>query len=188
MNHQLYSPQVDAGIFSMKFSDLIPRVPERAQRVQGLWKSEFPVKASPLTSRRTRMEMTELYAHADTLSCFMCAFSTGFSLHNYLTQTVTKLNPMFGRGIPQSSLELAAQPMWECAPPSLPPSSFPFSTVCVDHPETGSSLFVFLKKGPYCLSFPLNHAPRTIHSRGYRLRSIPPLVAESNPIHLHLCN
>lgn len=44
MNHQLYLPQVNAGIFSMKLLDLSPRVLERAQSVQGLWKSGFPVK------------------------------------------------------------------------------------------------------------------------------------------------
>lgn len=37
-------PQVNAGIFSMKLSDSVPRVLGRAQRVQGLWKSAFPVK------------------------------------------------------------------------------------------------------------------------------------------------
>lgn len=151
MNHQHNSPQVSAGIFSMKLSDLISRVPERAQSVQGLGKSWVSSKASPLflTNRRTRMEMTELNTETDTLSCKDRFF---FPLQSHFTQTATKLNPMVGYGVPQSALELVAQPMWECAPPSLPPSSLPFSSLWTTPKQEVHFLF-FLKKRAMLLQF-----------------------------------
>lgn len=133
MNHQHYSPQVNAGIFSMKLSDWVPRVPERAQRPRTakVW----------VSSKASRLFLTDRHnSDGDDWTlrpnrhfipfhrCFSADFSQ--SRKSDWTQTVTKLNPMFGYGVPQSALELVAQPMWECAPPSLPPSSLPFSTVC----------------------------------------------------------
>ena len=63
-----------------------------------------------------------------------------------------------------------AHPLLLLPPPSLSPKS-------VDHPETGSSLFVFLKKEPCCLSFPLKvnmhySLPRLIHLQSLAFYSV----------------
>lgn len=150
MNHQRCLPQVNAGIFSMKLFDLIPRVLGRAQWVHGLWKSEFPVKPpfafflSVFWQTHSDGDDWVLHRNRDFI-LFQQRFSIAFFLQSHFTQTVIKLNPMFGYGVPQRALELAAQAMRERAPLLLlpPPSLSPQS---VDHPETGSSLFVFLKK------------------------------------------
>lgn len=93
------------------------------------------------------MEMSKLYAHADNLSRFGNSFSHRLLIFwSHFTQTVTKVNPMFGRGVPQSPPELAAQPMWECAPPSfffLPP--FLLQSVWTTPKQEVHFLF-FLKK------------------------------------------
>lgn len=83
------------------WSFLCLRVPERAKRVQRVCKSVFPVKASPLfpTGGRTRMEMPELYAHADTLSRF-----GNFFLHRLLFFRVT-LRKRWQKWTPCSAVE-----------------------------------------------------------------------------------
>ena len=171
LSHQLHLPQVSAAIFSMKLSHLIPRVWERAVSVQGPWDSLFPL-SPPLSLSLSlslfclflyfladalgwRWPNFSLYAHTQTLSRFWDALLHGlvWVTSRKRWQNWTPCSAMESRKAPWSWLH--TQPMWECAPPSLPPSLPPSSLSLslspspqsVDHPETGSSLFVFLKKG-----------------------------------------
>lgn len=161
-NHQLCLPQVNAGIFSMKLSDWFPTVLGGAQWIQWLWESEFPVKP-PFSffflyflADALGWRWLDFFTETSTLSCFSSAFPWcvwffSFFLRSHFTQTVTKLNPMFGSESRKAPWSWLHSQCGNAHPLLLPPSLSPQS---VDHPETGSSLFVFLKKGPCCFSFP----------------------------------
>lgn len=133
---------------------------------QSPWKSsEGPRTAKVWVSSKALLSLSFSYFLADalgwrwlnfsqkpTLSCFRSAFPSRFpsvTLRKRL-QNWTPCLAMESRKAPWSWLHSQcgnAHPLLLLPPPSLSPQS-------VDHPETGSSLFVFLKKGPCCFSFP----------------------------------
>lgn len=132
MDHLRYSPQTRAARFSMEFPHLIPRVPPKSPQCPRSVK--VPSKASPVSFARSRMEMTGLCTQnphflPTHFSLFPPLVFLSLSLppQSHFRQTVTEVNPMFGYVAPQRAVELLAQPMWECAPPSPPPS---LSTAC----------------------------------------------------------
>lgn len=133
------------------FLDLIPRVLAGAQRVHGRRKSEFPVKPPHSPS----LSPTLWHAHSDGDDWNLYRHGILYPVSRVLSrlllslrvtlrtrfQNWTPCSVMESRKAPWSLLHSQcgnAHPLLVHPPPSLSPQS-------VDHPETGSSFFVFLK-------------------------------------------